>query len=320
VSLSSGQAGDWPFIDDRERRTVYHPVLPWLAIMLGLSLACNLARVTPQPTRQFDQLSFEVQTATPTVGFLSSAPTNTPDPRFTPTLTATLEITTTLALTESAVLSPTATLVPTVEPAPPPEVAEASSDPPTATPRLDLPPAEPLRGGAWDFEDGFAVWSNPHGEVCPGSGLAAGWVAFTSRDQYGSSCMNRTVWAGNVYSGTSAQEITFAYVGVEAGVYRSAPTIPGHRYTVEAFMKREFSPAKLEVSLGLDPTGGADWQAESVQWFPWNEDFDDEWSRTEATVMAETEAMTVFIKGNHPYPEPGGTLRLDSISVTDIGP
>jgi hypothetical protein len=172
----------------------------------------------------------------------------------------------------------------------------------------------------WDFEEGFTTWSNPFGDACPGSGLANGWNAFTSRDQYGSACMNETVWKDNVYTGVSAQEITFAYVGIEAGVYRAAPTIPGHRYTVEAFMRREFSPVPVQVFLGLDLTGGADWQAESVQWFPWQEDVDDAWARTEATVTATGQTMTVFIKGSHPYPEPGGILRIDSISITDIGP
>jgi hypothetical protein len=177
-----------------------------------------------------------------------------------------------------------------------------------------------LQGGAWDFEDGFQTWPNPYGDACPGSGLANGWTAFSSRDQYGSSCMNETVWKDNVYSGHSAQEITFAYVGVEAGIFKTAPSIPGHRYTIEAHMRREFSPATVQVSLGVDLNGGADWQAESVQWFAWNEDLDDAWAKTSAAVTATGESMTIFIKGTHPYPEPGGTLRLDNVSVVDIGP
>jgi hypothetical protein len=179
---------------------------------------------------------------------------------------------------------------------------------------------EPVQGGAWDFEEGFSEWLNLYGDRCPGSGLANGWNAFTTRDQFGSSCFNQTVWKGNVNSGESAQEITFAYVGVQAGIFKSIPTTPGHRYTVSAFMKREFSPAKLELALGLDPSNGTDWQAPSVQWFPWDEDKDDAWARTEETITAAGESMTIFIKGSHPYPEPGGTLRLDSISIADIGP
>jgi hypothetical protein len=85
-------------------------------------------------------------------------------------------------------------------------------------------------------------------------------------------------------------------------------------------MRREFSPSKVAVALGLEPNGGIDWQADSVQWFPWVEDLDEKWAGTEATVTATSETLTVFIKGSHPYPEPGGVLRLDSIRIIDHGP
>ncbi|MBI1881786.1 MAG: hypothetical protein HYR94_26715 [Chloroflexi bacterium] len=286
-------------------------------------LACALARQTPQPAPTLEQLAFEIQTATPTftpVLGLVGAPTDTPDPNATATrtLTSTLTITSTLTPTETQAVAPPP---PVATSLPEPEVAAVQSAPAaTPTPAPAVPTAEPVQGGAWDFEDGFSEWGNPYGDRCPGSGLANGWNAFTTRDQFGSSCFNQTVWKGNVNSGESAQEITFAYVGVQAGIFKSVPTTPGHRYTVSAFMKHEFSPAKLEVALGLDVGGGTDWQASVVQWFPWKEDKDDTWSKTEETVTVTGENMTIFIKGSHPYPEPGGTLRLDSISIADLGP
>ena len=208
-----------------------------------------------------------------------NAPTHTPDPNATatPVITATLVVTPTLEPAAAAEAPAAAQAEPTLAPTAPP--------PPTPT----VPLAEPLRGGEWDFEVGFRDWGNPHGDPCGGSGLANGWSAFTTRDQYGSSCMNQTTWKDNVYSGESAQEITFAYIGNEAGIFKTAPTIAGHRYTVEAFMRREFSPVPVEVALGIDLTGGTNWQAESVQWFPWNEDRDDQWARTEVTIAAAGE-------------------------------
>lgn len=285
----------------------------WASLVLvGPLLACTLARQTPEPRPTLAQLVFEIQTATPTVAPLAEfvePPTDTPTPPATPTslLTATL---TTTATVESmgedagAGVEATAAAVPT--------------SPPQPTPTIPL--AEPIRGGEWDFEAGFAEWRNPHGDACPGSGMANGWTAFTTRDQYGSSCMNQTTWQANVYTGSSAQEITFAYVGNQAGIFKSAPAIPGHRYMVEAFMRKEFSPTPVEVFLGIDVSGGVNWEAGTVQWFPWDEDFDNEWSRTEETITATGESMTVFIRGSHAYPEAGGTLRLDSISIVDIGP
>jgi hypothetical protein len=201
-------------------------------------------------------------------------------------------------------LSSAAEAIPTATPSPAPVVTLAA----------------PLQGGEWDFETGFNSWANPFGDSCNGSGLANGWSAFTTRDEFGSSCMNQTTWHDNVYNGESAQEITFAFVGNQAGVYKSAPTTPGHRYTVEAFTRKEFSTAAVEVALGLDPSGGSNWEAETVQWFPWREDANDQWTRTEETVMAAADNLTIFIKGNHPFPEPGGALRIDTITITDLGP
>lgn len=282
----------------------------WAILLLVWPLlACGLARQTPLPAPTLEQLAFEIQTATPTIAPLLplvEAPTDTSNasPTTTPTVTATL-IATATALAESPV--PTSTSAPELA------VAAAPSPPAPA-------PVEPVSGGAWDFEEGFTEWINPYGNRCPGSGLANGWTAFTTRDQYGSSCFNQSNYQLNVYSGASAQEITFAYVGVQAGIFKSTPAAPGHRYRVETYMKREFSPAKLEVALGIDLTGGSDWQSPNVQWFPWIEDKDDAWAKTEATVTATGESMTIFIKGAHPYPEPGGTLRLDSINIHDLGP
>lgn len=281
-----------------------------LLLLIGPVLACSMARQTPQPVAEFEQLAFEVQTATPTIITMFEVATFTPTPKTTstPTLTPAPSITVTAVLESEAAVSPVEPDEPTSTPPPPP--------PPTAT----VPLAEPLQGGVWDFEDGFQPWANPHGDSCPGSGLANGWTSFTSRDQFGSACFNQTVWKDNVRSGESAQEITFAYVGIDAGVFRPAPTIPGHRYTIEAHMRREFSPAKVEMSLGVDLTGGTNWQAETVQWFPWNEDVDDAWGATSTTITAAGDTTTIFIKGSHLYPEPGGVLRVDNISVVDIGP
>jgi hypothetical protein len=281
----------------------------------GLLLACALARQTPQPVPTIEQLAFEIQTATPTVAPLAAfveLPTGTPTPTTAPTTPITLTQQITTPTTQARISEAEGQNAAEAAPAPPP------TRPPEPTPTIPLAP--PVQGGEWDFEAGFTPWPNPFGEPCAGSGLANGWSAFTTEDQYGSSCMNQTTWRDNVYTGVSAQEITFAYVGNQAGIFKSAPTTPGHQYKVEAHMRKESSPAPLEVTLGIDLSGGVDWQAPTVQWFPWDQDLDNQWSKTEEVVAATGERMTLFIKGFHPYPEPGGALRIDSISLTDLGP
>ncbi|MCB9079048.1 MAG: hypothetical protein H6631_15720 [Anaerolineaceae bacterium] len=294
-------------------------LLRWASLVLFVPiLTCTTARATPEPRPTLQQLAFDIQTATPTVSLLFDAPTPTIDPNATPTSTPTL--TPTLVLTATVTVTPTETIEEAAAPPPASEPVQEIIPTPPPEPTATVPLAPPVFGGEWDFEAGFTEWANPHADRCDGAKLAIGWNAFTTRDQFGSSCMNQNTWADNVYSGQNSQEITFAFIGNEAGIYKSTPTVPGHQYKIEVFVRREFSPAKVEVSLGLDPTGGGDYLAESVQWFPWDDDAEDAWSRTEETITATGGSLTIYIKGFHPRPEGGGALRIDNITITDLGP
>lgn len=301
-------------------------MLGWGSLLwVGPLLACTVLRQTPQPIPTLERLSFEIQTATPTVSLLLDVPTATIDPNATATPTA-IVVTATQIISVAGTVEPT--LEPTNAPAVPPPPTAAPVEPsvlsePTPPPPLAEPAgsvSEPVSGGEWDFEAGFVDWANPFGDSCDGAGLAVGWNAFTTRDQFGSSCFNQTTWQANVYSGESAQEITFAFIGNEAGIFKSVPTQPSHRYRVEAYVRREPSPVKVQVWLGIDLTGGSDWQADSVTWFPWADETEDQWTRTEEIITAAGETITVYIRGRHPEPVGGGALRIDSISLVDLGP
>ncbi len=317
-----------------------------LSIGLLLSLACTIGRSAATAIPAGRPIDFEVQTATPTsdpalateeplepeaeaeaavVIPLADAPTDTPDPdafvvasptpalEATPTsaslITATItttadEITETEALTLTGTTAVTAT-----EPAPtrPPQTASG-----------DI--GEPLRGGEWDFEGDFVAWPNPYGEPCPGAAVAAGWTAFVEEGEYGSSCMNENLYGPNVFSGLKSQEITFDFIAANSGVYRTIPTQPGHRYNIVAYAKHDFSIAPVQFFLGVDLTGGTEWSAETVEWFPWDSETEDTWGETEETVTATGETMTLFLRGFHPAADQGGKSVLDNVSVTDLGP
>ena len=79
-------------------------------------------------------------------------------------------------------------------------------------------------------------------------------------------CVHEYKSPANVKRGERSQEITFDFVSAEAGIYRSARTVPGHRYRIEAWGKHVRSQSPVELSLGVDLTGGEDWQAASVTW------------------------------------------------------
>jgi hypothetical protein len=306
------------------------PMIGWaIAAPTLLSLACLIggrAGTALPPQRPAD---FEVQTATPTtnarlttvdleateldvVTSMADAPTHTPDPNAVPTQppppTATLVplAEPTLTLTPTSVITATSPLTEAVVAAPPPRPA-ATPDP-------------PLQGGDWDFESDFIPWPNPFGEPCPGARVASGWTAFVEQGEYGSSCMNENLYRPNVFSGLKSQEITFDFIAANSGVFRTIPVKEGHRYNIMAFGKHDHSLAVVELFLGVDLTGGTIWNAETVQWFPWDSGAEDAWLPTEETVTATGEAITIFVRGIHPLAEQGGKTVIDNVSVTDLGP
>ena len=118
------------------------------------------------------------------------------------------------------------------------------------------------------MEAGFQPGRSPLGEDCPGWAVAAGWKAFVAPGSPASSCLNENKNISNVRSGERSQEITFDFVSAEAGIYRQAQMIPGHRYRIEAWGKPVRSASPVELSLGVGLSSGEDWQAASVEWHP----------------------------------------------------
>jgi hypothetical protein len=170
------------------------------------------------------------------------------------------------------------------------------------------------------MEAGFVPGASPLDEDCPGWAVAVGWQAFLAPGTPASSCLNENKNPSNTRSGERSQEITFDFVSTEAGIWRHAQTIAGHRYRIEAWGKHVRSQSPVELSLGVDLTGGEDWQAASVVWYPWNETGEDVWVHTQVTVRASGGTLTVFLKGYHPFAARGGATLFDDVRVMDVGP
>lgn len=296
--------------------------IPAIALLLGCALG---GRGTAIPAGL--PASFDVQTSTPAPDLshatptrppvepeveiilpLGDAPTNTPDPNATPT----------------PVVQPTATPIPILPtPSVPAVITPTATVTPTkvtvAVPTPVVEPDPPLKGGNWDFEAEFIPWANPYGEPCPGAAVASGWTAFVEKGEYGSSCMNENLYQPNVFTGLKSQEITFDFIAANSGVYRTIPTRPGHQYTIATYGKHDHSTTPVQLFLGVDVTGGAIWNAETVEWFPWDGSAEDTWLPTEETVTATGESMTIFIRGFHPLAEQGGKTVVDNVSITDLG-
>ncbi len=267
-----------------------------------LSLLLPTGTLTPTPTVPPVHSATPLPTESPTHTQTAPPSTNTPEPtEATPAV-----LPTQAPPTEGAPLPPTAT-------AQPPQPTSAPQ--PTARPPL---PAQ--QGGEWDMEAGFAPGFSPLGETCPGWAVANGWQAFVAPGDPASSCLNENKNPDNVHSGQRSQELTFDFIHAEAGIFRQAQTVPGHRYRIEAWGKHIRSASQVELFLGLDPTGGQNWQAGSVTWHPWDETQEDAWVHTQVVVQAQAEALTLFLKGYHPLAVQGGATLFDDVRVIDLGP
>jgi hypothetical protein len=170
------------------------------------------------------------------------------------------------------------------------------------------------------MEAGFVPGVSPLGEDCPGWNVAVGWHGLVAPGTPASSCLNENKNMANVHSGERSQEMTFDFIKAEAGIYRQAQTISGHRYRVQAWGKHVASASPVQLFLGLDLSGGEDWRASSVTWHDWDEVGEDVWVFTEETVRASGDRLTIFLKGYHPSPVRGGATLFDDVRVTDLGP
>jgi hypothetical protein len=170
------------------------------------------------------------------------------------------------------------------------------------------------------MEAGFEPGVSPLGEICPGWNVAVGWRGFVAPGTPASSCLNENKNMANVHSGQRSQEMTFDFISAEAGIYRQAQTVRGHRYRVEAWGKHVASASPVQLFMGLDLSGGEDWRAPSVTWYDWDEVGEDVWVFAEETVRASGGNLTIFLKGYHPSPERGGATLFDDVRVTDLGP
>ena len=131
---------------------------------------------------------------------------------------------------------------------------------------------------------------------------------------------NENKYPPNIHSGERSQEISFDYRSGEMGLLRSVDVTPGHRYTVKAWAKYAPSASGLNLFMGIDLTGGENFEAGSVSWYPWRDATADRWIVTRETVQAAGPRLTIFLRAVHPIPEVGGNTMFDDISLIDEGP
>lgn len=174
------------------------------------------------------------------------------------------------------------------------------------------------------MEEGFYSWPSPYEGFL--AFVANGWQPFlTVYEASGPPRLNENKHGPNIHSGSRSQEISFDWRSGETGLYRVAETVPGHRYTVEAWAKYVPSESGVQLFLGIDPTGGENFEAPSVAWYPWRDMTPNQWILTQETVRAEGNRTTIFLRAVHPLGadgghKPGGNTMFDNASLVDLGP
>jgi hypothetical protein len=71
--------------------------------------------------------------------------------------------------------------------------------------------------------------------------------------------------------------------------------------------------------LGVDLTGGTNFESTTVTWHPWRDLTPDWWIATQETVTATGASLTIFLRAVHPVAEPGGNTMFDTVRITDLG-
>ena len=205
-----------------------------------------------------------------------------------------------------------------------------------------LPEPEPEPVGALvngDFEGGFS--SRGAGELY----VADGWTPFWAdpiarwygddkphydfRPEY-KRCGDETNGPKRAVTGHGQQWFN-TYAGHRAGIWQQVAATPGQKVTAGASMMSWHTqvPFKPEVSLtedwipcaeyekriGIDPTGGTDWQADSVVWSP-SIFVNDTWLRLAVSAVAQAEAVTLFIYGAPKYAFEANNCYVDDVTVT----
>lgn len=178
----------------------------------------------------------------------------------------------------------------------------------TPTPTIALPSL--LING--DFESGFTT------------NVGTNWM------WYRTTGYNASFQAGEDYFRSSffAQRMTCVQPVTpdsKIGIYQTVAVTSSRQYRLTAWFRSHFggtessSSENLMGRLGIDLTGGTNWQAGSVQWYEFNSGHD-MWQYLERTITASSASLTVFLEGWRKLAQGGSdaTVWFDDIALADL--
>ena len=176
-------------------------------------------------------------------------------------------------------------------------------------------PANLLRNPG--FEGSYTPWSGIN-EIQVASNWTPWWVerqpgdpgGINHRPEYKEAA--GWLFPDRVHSGSSAQQWFTFYSTHTAGMYQQVFGIqPGARLQFSIWAQvwssseddpgQSVEPGRINLQIGLDPTGNTDPWAGTVAWSPVHNQYDT-WLQVAVEATAQTDAVTVFMKSAPLYP------------------
>lgn len=183
-----------------------------------------------------------------------------------------------------------------------------------------------------DFEDGWYYW---HGN--PTKHVPEGWTPFFApweREPEFKRAMGE-LFPDRVYEGNSAAQWFNNYGVGTGGLYQQVQVQSGSAVTfaaeVQAWSSMQDNPA-LQTGgsywtwVGIDPTGGGDWNADTVKWSlgvkhgPPPDLGSYEWAYQAVGTTAQENVVTVFVKGRGEWAAKHNDCQVDAARLEVVCP
>jgi hypothetical protein len=182
------------------------------------------------------------------------------------------------------------------------------------------------------FEDGFT--ERGAGEVTVANGWHPFWQAgpfeadgYNRRPEYKGEDAAR-FGRRRVRSGNWSQKLFNTYATHHAGIWQQISVTPGSLVTLsawgQAWSSEESDPGhsrngKYEMSVGIDPTGGTDFNSGNIVWSPRNGTLD-QWVQMSVQARAQGGTVTLFLRGDAEYRLKHNDAYFDDVCVTLAAP
>jgi len=197
----------------------------------------------------------------------------------------------------------------------------------TATFAQDAPPNLLQNPGFENNYDGYGSYR----ELCTAAGWVPWWIEFEGDEGHilrRPECRqaNHFIFANRVKSGEYSQQC-FTFFGThDMGVYQQAKVAPGQVLLFSIWVQVWSSslsnpevselPGNVEVSIGIDPTGGTDPQSPVIHWSDEIEAYD-RWHFQFVQEVAQNDVITVFTRSRAQFAVKHNDVYWDEAGLVD---